>query len=95
MRLDKGNFAGAKLPRYEALRGERPPDLETTVILPESVFRGQWRPKGWVKGQVRDRSLDVRWQDRKGPWFQGCHLLGEAHMTETNSKLYSSRWDRE
>uniref|UniRef100_A0A2K5KZU2 Cadherin EGF LAG seven-pass G-type receptor 2 n=1 Tax=Cercocebus atys TaxID=9531 RepID=A0A2K5KZU2_CERAT len=39
VRLDKGNFAGAKLPRYEALRGERPPDLETTVILPESVFR--------------------------------------------------------
>lgn len=42
VRLDKGNFAGAKLPRYEALRGERPPDLETTVILPDSVFRGQW-----------------------------------------------------
>ncbi|XP_049621611.1 cadherin EGF LAG seven-pass G-type receptor 2 isoform X1 [Suncus etruscus] len=39
VRLDKGNFAGAKLPHYEALRGERPPDLETTVILPESVFR--------------------------------------------------------
>ncbi|KAK2494566.1 hypothetical protein MC885_008067 [Smutsia gigantea] len=39
VRLDKGNFAGAKLPRYEALRGERPPDLETTVILPDSVFR--------------------------------------------------------
>uniref|UniRef100_A0A8C6MYP9 Cadherin EGF LAG seven-pass G-type receptor 2 n=1 Tax=Mus spicilegus TaxID=10103 RepID=A0A8C6MYP9_MUSSI len=39
VRLDKGNFAGTKLPRYEALRGERPPDLETTVILPESVFR--------------------------------------------------------
>lgn len=46
VRLDKGNFAGAKLPRYEALRGERPPDLETTVILPESVFRGQWGPRG-------------------------------------------------
>lgn len=41
VRLDKGNFAGTKLPHYEALRGERPPDLETTVILPESVFRGQ------------------------------------------------------
>lgn len=44
VRLDKGNFAGTKLPRYEALRGERPPDLETTVILPESVFRGQQGP---------------------------------------------------
>uniref|UniRef100_A0A8B9SJD5 Cadherin EGF LAG seven-pass G-type receptor 2 n=1 Tax=Anas platyrhynchos TaxID=8839 RepID=A0A8B9SJD5_ANAPL len=39
VRLDKGSFAGARLPRYEALRGEKPPDLETTVILPESVFR--------------------------------------------------------
>lgn len=46
VRLDKGNFAGAKLPHYEALRGERPPDLETTVILPESVFRGQWGLQG-------------------------------------------------
>lgn len=52
VRLDKGNFAGAKLPRYEALRGERPPDLETTVILPESVFRGQWGPEGSVRGQA-------------------------------------------
>ncbi|XP_068774552.1 cadherin EGF LAG seven-pass G-type receptor 2 isoform X2 [Struthio camelus] len=39
VRLDKVNFAGARLPRYEALRGEKPPDLETTVILPESVFQ--------------------------------------------------------
>ncbi|KAM6040858.1 LOW QUALITY PROTEIN: cadherin EGF LAG seven-pass G-type receptor 2 [Theristicus caerulescens] len=39
VRLDKGSFAGARLPRYEALRGEKPPDLETTVILPDSVFR--------------------------------------------------------
>uniref|UniRef100_A0A8D2J9S6 Cadherin EGF LAG seven-pass G-type receptor 2 n=1 Tax=Varanus komodoensis TaxID=61221 RepID=A0A8D2J9S6_VARKO len=35
----KMNFAGAKLPHYEALRGEKPADLETTVILPESVFK--------------------------------------------------------
>ncbi|EMP25868.1 Cadherin EGF LAG seven-pass G-type receptor 2 [Chelonia mydas] len=39
VRLDKENFAGAKLPHYEALRGEKPADLETTVILPETVFR--------------------------------------------------------
>ncbi|XP_075631851.1 cadherin EGF LAG seven-pass G-type receptor 2 isoform X2 [Balearica regulorum gibbericeps] len=39
VRLDKGSFAGTRLPRYEALRGEKPPDLETTVILPDSVFR--------------------------------------------------------
>ncbi|XP_054660054.1 cadherin EGF LAG seven-pass G-type receptor 2 isoform X3 [Grus americana] len=39
VRLDKGSFAGTRLPRYEALRGEKSPDLETTVILPDSVFR--------------------------------------------------------
>ncbi|XP_054032276.1 cadherin EGF LAG seven-pass G-type receptor 2 [Dryobates pubescens] len=39
VRLDKGSSAGARLPRYEALRGEKPPDLETTVILPDSLFR--------------------------------------------------------
>ncbi|KAM6044521.1 cadherin EGF LAG seven-pass G-type receptor 2 isoform 2-T2 [Chlamydotis macqueenii] len=39
VRLDKQSVAGARLPRYEALRGEKPPDLETTVILPDGVFR--------------------------------------------------------
>uniref|UniRef100_A0A9J8CP41 Cadherin EGF LAG seven-pass G-type receptor 2 n=2 Tax=Cyprinus carpio TaxID=7962 RepID=A0A9J8CP41_CYPCA len=37
-RLEKMNFAGAKLPRYESLRGPRPLDLETAVTLPDSVF---------------------------------------------------------
>uniref|UniRef100_A0A671QP82 Cadherin EGF LAG seven-pass G-type receptor 2-like n=1 Tax=Sinocyclocheilus anshuiensis TaxID=1608454 RepID=A0A671QP82_9TELE len=36
--LHKMNFAGAKLPRYESLRGPRPLDLETAVTLPDSVF---------------------------------------------------------
>ncbi|KAM6454465.1 cadherin EGF LAG seven-pass G-type receptor 2 isoform 4-T4 [Liasis olivaceus] len=39
VRLEKMNFAGAKLPHYETLRGEKPADIETTVILPESVFK--------------------------------------------------------
>uniref|UniRef100_A0A8C3RDC2 Cadherin EGF LAG seven-pass G-type receptor 2 n=1 Tax=Cyanoderma ruficeps TaxID=181631 RepID=A0A8C3RDC2_9PASS len=39
VRLDKSSFAGAHLPRYEALRGEKLPDLETTVILPDSIFQ--------------------------------------------------------
>ncbi|XP_061544471.1 cadherin EGF LAG seven-pass G-type receptor 2 [Phycodurus eques] len=38
-RLKKMNFAGAKLPRYQSLRGPRPADLETTVTLPDSVFQ--------------------------------------------------------
>lgn len=33
------NFAGAKLPRYQSLRGPRPVDQETAVTLPDSVFQ--------------------------------------------------------
>uniref|UniRef100_A0A8C4W938 Cadherin EGF LAG seven-pass G-type receptor 2 n=1 Tax=Gopherus evgoodei TaxID=1825980 RepID=A0A8C4W938_9SAUR len=52
VRLDKGNFAGTKLPHYEALRGEKPTDLETTVILPETIFQvpeGKDPPMGSAK----------------------------------------------
>uniref|UniRef100_A0A1A8GL00 Cadherin EGF LAG seven-pass G-type receptor 2 n=1 Tax=Nothobranchius korthausae TaxID=1143690 RepID=A0A1A8GL00_9TELE len=38
-RLKKMNFAGAKLPRYQSLRGPRPTDQETAVTLPDSVFQ--------------------------------------------------------
>uniref|UniRef100_A0A7N6FG21 Cadherin EGF LAG seven-pass G-type receptor 2 n=1 Tax=Anabas testudineus TaxID=64144 RepID=A0A7N6FG21_ANATE len=51
-RLKKMNFAGAKLPRYQSLRGPRPVDLETAVTLPDSVFH----PPVDIKGH---RHLDV------------------------------------
>lgn len=51
-RLKKMNFAGAKLPRYQSLRGPRPADLETAVTLPDSVFH----PPVDIKGH---RNLDV------------------------------------
>ncbi|XP_059530723.1 cadherin EGF LAG seven-pass G-type receptor 2 isoform X1 [Myotis daubentonii] len=72
VRLDKGNFAGAKLPRYEALRGERPPDLETTVILPESVFREAppvVRPAG--PGEAQEPEELARRQRRHPELSQG------------------------
>lgn len=79
VRLDKGNFAGAKLPRYEALRGERPPDLETTVILPESVFRGQWVPKGRGRGQagtsVQGPAQWTVFHSQKHPLWSGLRAL--------------------
>ncbi|KAK7916672.1 hypothetical protein WMY93_012433 [Mugilogobius chulae] len=52
-RLKKTNFAGAKLPRYQSLRGPRPVDLETAVTLPDSVFQP---PPVDTKGH---RHLDV------------------------------------
>ncbi|EGW10030.1 Cadherin EGF LAG seven-pass G-type receptor 2 [Cricetulus griseus] len=72
VRLDKGNFAGTKLPRYEALRGERPPDLETTVILPESVFREMppmVRPAG--PGEAQETEELARRQRRHPELSQG------------------------
>ncbi|XP_055474077.1 cadherin EGF LAG seven-pass G-type receptor 2 isoform X2 [Psammomys obesus] len=72
VRLDKGNFAGTKLPRYEALGGERPPDLETTVILPESVFREippMVRPAG--PGEAQETEELARRQRRHPELSQG------------------------
>lgn len=51
-RLKKLNFAGARLPRFQSLRGPRPADLETTVTLPDSVFQPPVDTKG-------HRHLDV------------------------------------
>ncbi|XP_041837378.1 cadherin EGF LAG seven-pass G-type receptor 2 isoform X2 [Melanotaenia boesemani] len=51
-RLKKMNFAGAKLPRYQSLRGPRPADQETAVTLPDSVFQPPVDTKG-------HRHLDV------------------------------------
>uniref|UniRef100_A0A8C3VC10 Cadherin EGF LAG seven-pass G-type receptor 2 n=1 Tax=Catharus ustulatus TaxID=91951 RepID=A0A8C3VC10_CATUS len=51
VRLDKSSFAGARLPRYEALRVEKLPDLETTVILPDSIF---WPPEDRRMGEPQN-----------------------------------------
>ncbi|XP_071017065.1 cadherin EGF LAG seven-pass G-type receptor 2-like [Oncorhynchus clarkii lewisi] len=45
-RLQKMNFPGAKLPRYQSLRGLRPQDQETAVTLPDSVFEPPLETKG-------------------------------------------------
>lgn len=82
VRLEKVNFAGAKLPHYEALRGEKPADLETTVILPESVFKA---PEGKRKFGAREWKHpcileDSDWEEwvsdaallRNPPWIIPC-----------------------
>uniref|UniRef100_A0A3P9A216 Cadherin EGF LAG seven-pass G-type receptor 2 n=1 Tax=Esox lucius TaxID=8010 RepID=A0A3P9A216_ESOLU len=45
-RLQKMNFPGAKLPRYQSLRGLRPQDQETAVTLPDTVFELPVENKG-------------------------------------------------
>ncbi|XP_061869715.1 cadherin EGF LAG seven-pass G-type receptor 2 [Colius striatus] len=60
VRLDSESSAGARLPRYEALRGgENPPDLETTVILPHSLFQPTvGRGKGGHRGEAEEEEED-------------------------------------
>ncbi|XP_034725126.1 cadherin EGF LAG seven-pass G-type receptor 2 isoform X2 [Etheostoma cragini] len=63
-RLKKMNFAGAKLPRYQSLRGPRPVDLETAVTLPDSVFQPPVDTKGhrhldvFPEASLRNRSAN-------------------------------------
>lgn len=63
-RLKKMNFAGAKLPRYQSLRGPRPADLETVVTLPDSVFQPPVDTKGhrhldvFPESSLRNRSTN-------------------------------------
>ncbi|XP_040889470.1 cadherin EGF LAG seven-pass G-type receptor 2 [Toxotes jaculatrix] len=63
-RLKKMNFAGAKLPRYQSLRGPRPADLETAVTLPDSVFQPPVDTKGhrhldvFPESSMRNRSAN-------------------------------------
>ncbi|XP_054472452.1 cadherin EGF LAG seven-pass G-type receptor 2 [Anoplopoma fimbria] len=63
-RLKKMNFAGAKLPRYQSLRGPRPADLETAVTLPDSVFQPPMDTKGhrhldvFPESSLRNRSAN-------------------------------------
>ncbi|KAB0393125.1 hypothetical protein E2I00_010871, partial [Balaenoptera physalus] len=80
VRLDKGNFAGAKLPRYEALRGERPPDLETTPVTVQ--FR-------LLETEERTKPICVFWNHSilvsgTGGWSaRGCEVVfrNESHVS--------------
>ncbi|OWK50438.1 Cadherin EGF LAG seven-pass G-type receptor 2 [Lonchura striata] len=66
VRLDKSSFAGAHLPQYEALRGEKLPDLETTVILPDSIFRPEDRRLSTGHGQAPQGTGGQEEEDEAG-----------------------------
>uniref|UniRef100_A0A3P9M048 Cadherin EGF LAG seven-pass G-type receptor 2 n=1 Tax=Oryzias latipes TaxID=8090 RepID=A0A3P9M048_ORYLA len=63
-RLKKMNFPGAKLPRYQSLRGPRPLDQDTAVTLPDSVFQPPVDTKGhrhldtFPESSLRNRSAN-------------------------------------
>ncbi|XP_030634210.1 cadherin EGF LAG seven-pass G-type receptor 2 [Chanos chanos] len=64
-RLNKMNFAGAKLPRYQSLRGPRPLDLETAVTLPDSVFVPAPEVKGHRHAEIFPEAAGNQTSKRK------------------------------
>ncbi|XP_063309266.1 cadherin EGF LAG seven-pass G-type receptor 2 isoform X2 [Pelobates fuscus] len=96
-RLDKVNFAGAVLPRYETLRGVKPSDQETAVILPQANFMlhdAQVSLSGKPSEPPPDRSREKREKELKE---EGVHKDPQAVVTviiyHTLGTLLPERWD--
>ncbi|KAM4700821.1 cadherin EGF LAG seven-pass G-type receptor 2 isoform 2-T2 [Discoglossus pictus] len=95
--LDKVNFAGAVLPRYEALRGVKPSDQETAVILPHTTFMPH-DPRAPPAGRpLEDPTNRTREKREKEPWEEGAPRDGQAVVAviiyHTLGTLLPERWD--
>nr|XP_032655516.1 cadherin EGF LAG seven-pass G-type receptor 2 [Chelonoidis abingdonii] len=99
VRLDKGNFAGAKLPHYEALRGEKPTDLETTIILPETVFRapeGKDPPMGSAKqppSSAEEEELSLVTRHKRHPDLSEGQAVASVIIYRTLAGLLPEHYD--
>ncbi|MEE6524373.1 hypothetical protein FKM82_023807, partial [Ascaphus truei] len=98
-RLDKVNFAGAVLPRYESLRGAKPNDQETAVILPRTAFlpHDAQEPAAGTASDpeaLSDRSREKR---EKEPQEERAQRDAQAVVTviiyRTLGALLPERWD--
>ncbi|KAE8623202.1 hypothetical protein XENTR_v10005537 [Xenopus tropicalis] len=63
--LDKLNFAGTVLPRYETLRGIKPSDQETTVILPRANFLPHTTYAPFASKDHEDKNNSRKKRDRQ------------------------------
>ncbi|XP_077340579.1 cadherin EGF LAG seven-pass G-type receptor 2 [Lithobates pipiens] len=94
-RLDKENCAGVTLPQYETLRGEKPSDQETALILPNTNFMSQ-NMNGTDKLLI-DRSDQNRAKRDKVSWKEGAQRDSEAVVTviiyHGLGTLLPERWD--
>ncbi|KAM8976686.1 cadherin EGF LAG seven-pass G-type receptor 2 [Pelodytes ibericus] len=96
-RLDKVNFAGAVLPRYETLRGMKPSDQDTAVILPRTNFMpqdAQASLDGQTSESPQDRSREKR---EKESWEEAVQRDPQAVVAviiyHTLGTLLPERWD--
>nr|XP_055073359.1 cadherin EGF LAG seven-pass G-type receptor 2 [Misgurnus anguillicaudatus] len=95
-RLEKMNFAGAKLPRYQSLRGPRPLDLETAVTLPDSVFipapegKGHRQQNEPVTESVRNQTSSRK---RRHPEESEQDAIARVIIFHSLSTLLPERYD--
>ncbi|KAG8450966.1 hypothetical protein GDO86_003300 [Hymenochirus boettgeri] len=80
-KLDKLNFAGTVLPRYETLRGIKPTDQETTVILPRASFLPHSTHAPFSDKYPDDTKNNSRKKRDKQLWEEGVHRDNQAVVT--------------
>ncbi|KAM4795846.1 cadherin EGF LAG seven-pass G-type receptor 2 [Rhinophrynus dorsalis] len=95
--MDKVNFAGTVLPRYETLRGVKPNDQETAVILPRANFM-PYNTQVPQAGKFPEDTTDWSRQKRdKQQWEEGVQGDAQAVVTviiyHTLGTLLPERWD--
>ncbi|XP_063811014.1 cadherin EGF LAG seven-pass G-type receptor 2-like isoform X2 [Pseudophryne corroboree] len=94
--LDKANFAGAVLPRYDTLRGVKPNDQETAVILPIPSFMSHnvndhlaIRPHDEPSDQSRTKR-DKTWQESTQ---RDSHAVVTVIIYHSLGILLPEKWD--
>ncbi|KAK3536667.1 hypothetical protein QTP86_016092, partial [Hemibagrus guttatus] len=91
--LDKVNFAGAKLPRYQSLRGLHPHGLDTAVTLPDSIFSPTPEGKGHrqpITELTRNHSTSRK---RRHPDEREQHAIASIIIFHTLATLLPERYD--
>ncbi|XP_053313796.1 cadherin EGF LAG seven-pass G-type receptor 2 [Spea bombifrons] len=96
-RLDQLNFAGAVLPRYETLRGVKPSDQDTAVILPQPHFMLHDTHASLASKPLESSSELSRKKRENEPRGDGVQRDAQAVVSviiyHTLGTLLPERWD--
>ncbi|XP_028652386.2 cadherin EGF LAG seven-pass G-type receptor 2 isoform X2 [Erpetoichthys calabaricus] len=92
-RLDKMNFGGAKLPRYEALRGAKPIDVDTSVTLPDSVFKpAETKTSRITEAHIKEDNRTMN-RKRRHPDLSGQEAIASVIIYQTLATLLPEQYD--
>ncbi|XP_046730560.1 cadherin EGF LAG seven-pass G-type receptor 2 isoform X2 [Silurus meridionalis] len=94
--LDKVNFGGSKLPRYQFVRGLRPLDRDTSVTLPDCIFNPTFEGKG--HRHHGEPIMDLRGnhsanRKRRHPDEHEQHAIASIIIFHTLATLLPERYD--